>query len=289
MSSTRNPQAEQMADESMVRNLKFQADAVWPQEWPLIEGYDLPDAPQVLDLACGTGEISRRLLEAIPTANLLGIDIHADHIAHAAAASESFGTRARFQLGDAYHLDQDDDSFDLSLCRHLLQAIPDPAKVIAELVRVTKPSGRLHLIVEDYAMMHFSLPEAHLKKLEQIDPGVAPDDASDLFWLRGPIAFARATGSDLRIGRNAYGHLVRAGLTDIRVNYLVIDTLRVSRDSFASIWVAWRDGYSQAIARETDLNYDQVVAHFDAMIAAIRDPECYGVWHLPIISAALPT
>ena len=39
----RNPQAEQMGDESMARNLAHQADAIWPQEQRLFDRYDLPD------------------------------------------------------------------------------------------------------------------------------------------------------------------------------------------------------------------------------------------------------
>ncbi len=35
----RNPQAEQMADESMLRNLAAQAEAIWPQERHLFERY----------------------------------------------------------------------------------------------------------------------------------------------------------------------------------------------------------------------------------------------------------
>ena len=37
-----NPQARQMADESMVRNLAAQAQAIWPQEAPLFDRYALP-------------------------------------------------------------------------------------------------------------------------------------------------------------------------------------------------------------------------------------------------------
>jgi len=37
-----NPQAKQMADESMVRNLDAQARAIWPQEIPLLRRYLLP-------------------------------------------------------------------------------------------------------------------------------------------------------------------------------------------------------------------------------------------------------
>jgi hypothetical protein len=34
-----NPQAKQMADQSMVRNLDAQARAIWPQEMPLVKRY----------------------------------------------------------------------------------------------------------------------------------------------------------------------------------------------------------------------------------------------------------
>jgi hypothetical protein len=37
-----NPQAKQMADESMVRGLEAQARAIWPQESRLLERYALP-------------------------------------------------------------------------------------------------------------------------------------------------------------------------------------------------------------------------------------------------------
>src|SRR5215216_3763947 len=43
-----NPQAKEMADESMVRNLAAQADAIWPQEQPLFLRYALPAEPNIL-------------------------------------------------------------------------------------------------------------------------------------------------------------------------------------------------------------------------------------------------
>src|SRR5690606_23451822 len=65
-----NPQAEQMGDESMARNLAFQAEAIWPQERALFARYGLSGALRVLDLGCGTGEITRRLAALYPQAQL---------------------------------------------------------------------------------------------------------------------------------------------------------------------------------------------------------------------------
>jgi len=61
-----NPQAKQMADESMVRNLDAQARAIWPQESALIQRYALPAHPKILDAGCGTGEAALRLASSAP-------------------------------------------------------------------------------------------------------------------------------------------------------------------------------------------------------------------------------
>ena len=76
-----NPQAKQMADESMVRNLTAQANAIWPQEIQLVRRYALPAEPRILDAGCGTGEIASRLAELFPRAQVLGVDIIEDHLA----------------------------------------------------------------------------------------------------------------------------------------------------------------------------------------------------------------
>src|SRR5271165_995907 len=58
-----NPQAKQMADESMVRCLDAQARAIWPQEVTLIQRYALPPEATILDAGCGTGEVASRLAQ----------------------------------------------------------------------------------------------------------------------------------------------------------------------------------------------------------------------------------
>ena len=83
MTDELNPQAREMADESMVRNLAAQAEAIWPQEKRLFERYRLPATATILDAGCGTGEISLRLLEMFHDARLLGVDIIDDHLQRA--------------------------------------------------------------------------------------------------------------------------------------------------------------------------------------------------------------
>ena len=272
MSDTLNPQREQMADESMVRNLAAQAEAIWPQEQRFFERYHLPAESHVLDAGCGTGEISLRLAQMLPQIHLLGVDLIDDHLERARARTASLAERVRFENRSIFELGLPDAAFDLVLCRHVLQAIPHADRALAELVRVTKRGGWIHLIPEDYLMIHF--------EPRQLD--------ADDFWTVSPRRFGAALGTDLRIGRNAYGHLRRLGLSDISVDYVVVDSLRVPRATFAAIFAAWRDGYADTVSENTGIPRETFVAHFDDMIATIQDPERYAVWHVPVVAARVP-
>ena len=94
MTREHNPQAEQMGDESMARNLAHQAEAIWPQERRLFDRYDLSGPLRVLDLGCGTGEITRRLAQRYPQAELLGIDILEANLERARASGDAGGRTA---------------------------------------------------------------------------------------------------------------------------------------------------------------------------------------------------
>ncbi|MBA3562735.1 MAG: methyltransferase domain-containing protein, partial [Gammaproteobacteria bacterium] len=149
-----NPQAAQMGHASMVRTLDAQARAIWPQEERLFLRYGLAADIDILDVGCGTGEITLRLAGLYPHASLLGVDLLEGPLTIARSRAMGLGDRVRFAPGDAFALDLPDASVDLAVCRHMLHAVPEPARVLTELRRVTRPGGRLHVIAEDYGMIH---------------------------------------------------------------------------------------------------------------------------------------
>jgi 2-polyprenyl-3-methyl-5-hydroxy-6-metoxy-1,4-benzoquinol methylase len=114
-----NPQAKQMADESMVRNLYAQARAIWPQESLLFKRYELPAEPRILDAGCGTGEITSRLAELYPSARVLGVDIIDKHLELARSRYANLKPRLAFERQSIFELDAADDTFDLTVCRPL--------------------------------------------------------------------------------------------------------------------------------------------------------------------------
>jgi ubiquinone/menaquinone biosynthesis C-methylase UbiE len=256
----------------MVRNLDAQARAIWPQEVPLIRRYALPADAQILDAGCGTGEAASRLAELFPQAHVLGIDIIDPHLDLARTRYYHLATRLRFEHQSIFGLSISDRSFDLTVCRHVLHSIPHADRVIAELARVTRRGGYLHLIPEDYGMLHF--------QRRALDPRE--------FWHQAAPSFAESTGTDLFIGRNIFGILAALGLGNITVDYVVVDTVRVPREIFAAILEAWRDGYAESIGQLTPIARESAVAYFDQMIANVREPQGYAVWMVPVVSARVP-
>ena len=271
MSKERNPQARQMADESMLRGLAAQASAIWPQEELLLARYSLPSAALIADIGCGSGEITARLAMRYPRAQIVGVDILEGSIVYARERHATLVPRVQFEQGDAFELRLATDGYDLVTCRHMTQSIPEPERALKELARICKPGGWLHVLSEDYGMIH--MPAGTLN--------------SDRLW-EGVIEFARVTGTDARIGRHTYAMLQALGLHELRVDYAIVDTVRVPREIFASLIEAWRDGYTNVIGDNTSLGREGTRALFDEAIANIRDPGKYAVWHVPIVSGRKP-
>lgn len=278
----RNPQAEQMADESMLRTLAHQIAALWPQEKRLFSRYALPAEAHILDLGCGSGEVSMRLCEIFPGAGRVqGVDVLPELVRAAqanAAASGRWqsdgrwgpqGPRLEFLQGDGFALDSPAEYFDLVVCRHVTQAVPEPERLLAEAIRVLRPGGWLHLLSEDYGMLHFPIRNG-------LDP--------DRLWQEGVIPYTRATGTDARIGRRTLPWLRELGLTQLSVQYLTIDTETAPREALAGIFSAWRDGYTHALAEHSALSAAEIRALFDAVIDTVLDPAGYGVWQVPVLA-----
>ncbi len=270
-----NPQAKQMADESMVRTLDAQARAIWPQEVPLLRRYALPDEARILDAGCGTGEGASRLAVLFPEATILGVDILDQHLELARSRYASLAPRLAFDHQSIFDLKAADCSFDLTVCRHVIHALPHADQVLSELARVTRRGGYLYLIAEDYGMLHFQQGAA--LRQGTLDPRD--------FWHHVPATLGLAMGIDLFLGRNICGALAAMNLDQVTMDYIVVDTVRVPRDIFAAILEAWRDGYAEPIGQFTQISKESAVAYFDQMISNVRDPRGYAVWFVPVVSA----
>ena len=109
----------------------------------LVAELGVTEGLKVLDLGCGDGTTA--VPEAQLGADVLGVDVSANLVAAGNARAEALGlTNCRFQEGDASNLsDLDDESFDLVVSIFGAMFAPKPYDVAKEMVRVTKPGGRI--------------------------------------------------------------------------------------------------------------------------------------------------
>ena len=98
---------------------------------------------EVLDLASGDGTTA--LPAARLGANVLGVDIASNLVEAGNARARALGiSNCRFQEGDATDLHElEDDQFDLVVSMFGAMFAPRPFDVAKELVRVTRPGGRI--------------------------------------------------------------------------------------------------------------------------------------------------
>ena len=98
---------------------------------------------KVLDLGCGDGTTALPLARL--GADVLGVDIASNLVAAGNRRVEAEGlTNCRFQEGDASHLDDlADDTFELVVSIFGAMFAPRPSDVAKEMVRVTRPAGRV--------------------------------------------------------------------------------------------------------------------------------------------------
>lgn len=102
----------------------------------------------VLDVGSGTGSLAAAVREAAPSARVVGIDPSAAYVAYAGSQLPQDGFR--FVVGDAQKMDFPDDSYDRALSLLVMNFIPDPAKALGEMTRVTRPGGTVAAAVWDY-------------------------------------------------------------------------------------------------------------------------------------------
>lgn len=98
----------------------------------------------ILDVACGTGDLSVALSKANP-AEVIGLDFTAEMLDVARTKRGADGVSQYIQ-GDAMNLPFDADRFDALTIAFGIRNVAEPARALAEFHRVLKPRGRLAIL-----------------------------------------------------------------------------------------------------------------------------------------------
>ena len=96
---------------------------------------------RILDIGCGEGHITAKIGEALPFAEISGLDYSVSAITSAVSHYNDID----FCVASAYRPPYNDDYFDIVLCNNVWEHVPDPVALLSQIRRITKPSG--HLII----------------------------------------------------------------------------------------------------------------------------------------------
>jgi SAM-dependent methyltransferase len=102
---------------------------------------------QVLDVGCGTGNLTLALAHARVEA-VVGIDPSSPYVEF--ARSRTSDPAIRFDVGDGTALPYGDGTFDRSVSMLVLDVVPDATAVATEMCRVTRPGGTVAGLVNDF-------------------------------------------------------------------------------------------------------------------------------------------
>ena len=128
--------------ELICQGYSFGRDGAWKRN--LIRG--LPDhpGPTCLDLACGTGALSRALAARYPNGRVIGLDASAAMLDEARQLQR--GSPIEFVAGDMQHTGFDGGTVDIVTCGYALRNAPDVEATIREIARILKPGGCVALL-----------------------------------------------------------------------------------------------------------------------------------------------
>jgi SAM-dependent methyltransferase len=173
--------------------------------WRTVENsasYLLPElepGARILDVGCGPGTITVGLARSVPGGHVLGIDAAEAVLDDAQAEARRCGVgNVTFEVGDVYHLDYDDGSYDVVHAHQVLQHLVDPVAALSEMRRVCRRGGIVAARDGDYGGMFWY-----------------PDDPDLQEWRALYQRVARAVGGEPDGGRRLAHWARRAGFAEI--------------------------------------------------------------------------
>ncbi|HVF96156.1 MAG TPA: class I SAM-dependent methyltransferase, partial [Flavisolibacter sp.] len=170
---------------------------------------------QILELACGTGRVTKHLLAKLkPTGQLIATDLNEAMLT--VGREKVPDDRIKWQAVDAHNLPYDEETFDLIVCQYGVMFFADKPKAFREAVRVLRPGGTFLFNTWDH-IRYNTLSNTAREVMDEMFPDDPPT-----FLSQGPYSF---------FDKEQIQHLLdRAGFVDITIETVSLTGIASSAD-----------------------------------------------------------
>jgi ubiquinone/menaquinone biosynthesis C-methylase UbiE len=125
----------------------------------ILAGLGLMGGESVLDVGCGLGDDAFELARLVGSGGrVVGVDVSESMINTARVRASAQNLKVEFEVGDAQALRFADAIFDACRSERMLMHVPDADRAFAEMVRVTRPGGRLSMFDFNWETQIFDSP-----------------------------------------------------------------------------------------------------------------------------------
>jgi len=105
---------------------------------------DPSEDERVLDLGCGTGQLTKLIADSVPEGEVVGVDLTPEMIEKARRELPAqYSSTVDFKTGKGESLDLETSYFDSATSAFTLRNVEDIRQVLSEMQRVVKPGGRV--------------------------------------------------------------------------------------------------------------------------------------------------
>jgi ubiquinone/menaquinone biosynthesis C-methylase UbiE len=152
---------------------------------------------RLLDVGSGPGSVTIDLAARLEPGSAVGVDASAAVVEIARKAAADAGqANVTFEVGDAYALPFEDDSFDVVHAHQVLQHLTDPVAALREMKRVAKPGGLVAVRDSDYSAMTWYPPSAGLDEWNALYHEVTQANGAEADAGRRLLSWVRDAGFD---------------------------------------------------------------------------------------------
>ncbi|WP_405628648.1 class I SAM-dependent methyltransferase [Streptomyces sp. NBC_01174] len=173
-----------------------------------IRRLDVPDGHGWRDIGCGTGAVTRAVLDGASPAQVVGVDPSESYVRY--ARQNVTDSRAHFVRGDAMRLPFPDGGASVAVSGLVLNFVPVPERAVAEMSRIVRAGGTVAAYLWDYTQGGMELIRYFWEAAVSLDPDCREQDEAVRFPLCEP---------------GPLGELLKsAGLAGVKVDEISVPT-----------------------------------------------------------------